>query len=240
MLTEKWKMFCVLAMVWATLSAWAVEEIPDTSVNDIAITTMRNGQIVIIYNPTYCMQLGNLVCNFFRAHEYGHVNLGHPILGTHPQQAEFEADCWAAKNAPLSEVQAAFQHFMASGDMGNWSHGTGIQRAKRIAACAQSRQEWSSTGVRTAPSLSAGDSCQENYSVCMSNTRSVDLCVQEEYPQRCIDDCVNRFGSSYSRCKTQLCLPTVANLTGWRSRCNGFIRVERESCTAERRQCLKN
>jgi hypothetical protein len=195
--------------------------------------------MVIIYNPTYCVQLGNLVCNFFRAHEYGHVNMGHPVLGTHPQQAEFEADCWAAKNAPLAEVQAALQHFMASGYMGDWSHGTGVQRAQRIEACAQSRLASSSSGVQSDPSSITRGSCQKNYSTCMSNTRSVDLCVQEEYPQRCIDACVNQFGNSYSRCKSQLCLPTNSNLAGWRSRCNGLTRIERESCETERLQCIK-
>ena len=186
------------------------------------------------------MQLGDLVCSFFRAHEYGHVNMGHPIRGTHPQQAEFEADCWAAKNAPLAEVQAAHQHFMANGQMGNWSHGTGAQRAQRIATCAGSRLESSSSGDQTALSPIPGDSCQESYSTCMSNTRSVDLCVQEEYPQRCIDACVNQFGNSYSRCESQLCRPTSSNLAGWRSRCDGLTKRERESCAAERRRCEKD
>ena len=79
--------------------------------------------------------MGFLVCNFFRAHEYGHVNLGHLIRGTYPSQAEYEADCWAAQNVPLQQVQAAYEHFMNQGYMGNWSHGTGIQRATRLAQC---------------------------------------------------------------------------------------------------------
>lgn len=116
-----------------------VPEIPDPSINDIAITTMMNGQVVIVFNPIFCQQIGPLVCGFFRAHEYGHVNLGHLILRTHPQQAEFEADCWAARNAPLIEVDAAYRHFLASGFMGGWAHGTGVQRAERLAVCAQGR-----------------------------------------------------------------------------------------------------
>lgn len=126
----------------APLEAFAVPEIADPNVNDIAITMMRNGQVVIVYNPGYCQQLGFLICNFFRAHEYGHVNLGHPILGTHPQQAEYEADCWAAQNAPLNQVHAAYQHFVSNGFMGGWAHGTGFQRAQRIAACAHNRPGW--------------------------------------------------------------------------------------------------
>lgn len=128
----------LIGVIIFSISFWvkAVPEIPDPNLNDIAIATHMNGQVVIVYNPKYCNKLGNLICNFFRAHEYGHVNLGHVIKSTHPSQAEFEADCWAAKNAPYKQVEAAYYHFMSQGFMGSWSHGTGIQRAQRIAACA--------------------------------------------------------------------------------------------------------
>jgi hypothetical protein len=119
-----------------SLNAKAVPEIADQNLSDIALATHINGQLVIIYNPSYCNMLGPLICNFFRAHEYGHINLGHVLMGTHPVQAEFEADCWAAKNAPSQQVQAAYYHFMNQGFMGDWSHGTGIQRAQRIFYCA--------------------------------------------------------------------------------------------------------
>ena len=125
----------VLLLVMS-LNVHAVPEIPDPNLNDIAIATHMNGQVVIIYNPNYCNQLGPFVCNFFRAHEYGHVNLEHVLMGTHPVQAEYEADCWAARNAPPQQVQAAYYHFMNQGFMGDWSHGTGIQRGQRVAACA--------------------------------------------------------------------------------------------------------
>ena len=126
--------FLVLLII--SIPAKAVPEIPDPNLNDIAIATHINGQVVIVYNPNYCNMLGPLVCNFFRAHEYGHVNLGHVLMGTHPVQAEYEADCWAARNAPPQQVQAAYSHFLNQGYMGNWTHGTGIQRAQRIAVCA--------------------------------------------------------------------------------------------------------
>ena len=130
------KSIIFLMLMFVSVAAKAVPEIVNPNLNDIAIATHINGQIVIIYNPDYCNMLGPLVCSFFRAHEYGHVNLGHVLMGTHPAQAEFEADCWAAKNAPPDQVQAAYYHFMNQGYMGSWIHGTGIQRAQRIAACA--------------------------------------------------------------------------------------------------------
>ena len=125
-----------IVLLFTSITANAVPEIPNPNLRDIAIATHINGQVVIIYNPNYCVMLGSLVCNFFRAHEYGHVYLGHVLMGTHPAQAEYEADCWAAKNAPPAQVRAAYFHFMKQGYMGNWTHGTGIQRANRIAACA--------------------------------------------------------------------------------------------------------
>lgn len=125
--------FILLAL---SLNAKAVPEIADPNLGDIAFATHINGQVVIIYNPGYCNMLGPLICSFFRAHEYGHVNLGHVLMGTYPAQAEFEADCWAAKNAPIQQVQAAYHHFMNQGYMGDWSHGTGVQRAQRISYCA--------------------------------------------------------------------------------------------------------
>jgi len=136
------KIFLPIVLLAYSLESFAVPEYPDPRIPDIAVTTFVNGQIAIVYNPSYCNMLGPYVCNFFRAHEYGHINLNHVINRTFPTQAEYEADCWAARNAPLSEVQAAYQHFMNQGFMGNWSHGTGIQRAQRIAQCAQYRSGW--------------------------------------------------------------------------------------------------
>ncbi len=129
------KCIIFLGLFFVSFAVKAVPEIPNPNLGDIAIATHINGQVVIVYNPNYCDILGYLVCNFFRAHEYGHVNLDHVLMGTHPAQAEFEADCWAAKNAPPAQVQAAYYHFMNQGYMGSWMHGTGIQRAQRIAVC---------------------------------------------------------------------------------------------------------
>lgn len=137
------KVIAAFALATAMSSSNAqVPEIADPNIPDIAITTMLNGAPVILWNPMVCGQMGMYVCRFFRAHEYGHVMLGHLIMGTFPQQAEFEADCYAAQNAQKIEVQAALQHFFNNGFMGNWSHGTGYDRATRILNCAQSRFDW--------------------------------------------------------------------------------------------------
>ena len=129
------KLMFVVLFLFSSYS-YAVPEIPNTSINNIAVTTMINGQMVILYNPNICRKVGPLICAMYRAHEYGHVKLGHPIKHTHPVKAEFEADCWAAQNISPQLMKAAYDHFMEQGTTGSWSHGAGYQRAKRMTACA--------------------------------------------------------------------------------------------------------
>lgn len=109
-----------------------VPEIPDPTLNDIAMATMTPRGPVIVYNPLRCAQMGPLACEFFRAHEYGHVRLGHGFGRTHPAQAEMEADCFAAQNASPPVVQGGIQFFVFQGMMGDPLHGTGFQRARRV------------------------------------------------------------------------------------------------------------
>ena len=120
-------------------AAAQVPEIPNTNLGDIAMVTLDNfGNPVIIYNPIICQQIGPYLCEFYKAHEYGHVNLGHAYTGQHPAVREAEADCWAAQNAPIPAVQAAIQWFSSGGGT-SWHHGTGLQRAQRVIQCSQGR-----------------------------------------------------------------------------------------------------
>tara|TARA_B100000508_G_scaffold60333_1_gene47192 strand:- start:229109 stop:229540 length:432 start_codon:yes stop_codon:yes gene_type:complete len=129
--------FSFVALPQAAEAQWRTREIPDVRLNDIAMVTRLNtGEVVIIYNPNQCRMLGALVCGFFRAHEFGHVNLRHVITRRHPVFAEAEADCWAAQYAPRNEVIAAYNYFLRNGQRGDYAHGTGFQRANRIRQCA--------------------------------------------------------------------------------------------------------
>ena len=136
------KNFILIILLSVCLNAQAVPEaktvpeLADPKLRDIALATYIDGEIVILYNSNYCNALGPLVCKFFLAHEHGHISLGHILNGKYPALAEFEADCWAARNSPLQQVQAAYKHFMEGGFMGNWSLGTGEQRAQRLFICA--------------------------------------------------------------------------------------------------------
>ena len=132
----KYLILIILLTLSLNSKAGPVPEIADPNLGDIALATYIDGEIVIIYNSNHCNMVGPLVCNFFLAHEYGHINLRHILKGKYPAEVEFEADCWAAKNAPLQQVQAAYKHFMKKGFMGNWRYSTGEQRAQRLLSCA--------------------------------------------------------------------------------------------------------
>ncbi len=121
-----------------------VREIANYHINDIAIATADPYGYVIYYNPVVVQQAGPLVSAFFRAHEYGHIYLGHVdrllqardpytrlMLG---RQAEIEADQYAARQLAdqPAVVQAAVAFFTHSGNGGDHTHLPGPQRALLI------------------------------------------------------------------------------------------------------------
>lgn len=128
------KIVAITALLISTQADAQVPEIPDITLPDIAMVRVINGQPVIVYNPQACQQAGPLLCGFYRAHEYCHIQLGHPIRQMWPQAQEFEADCCAAKSVSNAEYASAFQWF-ASGGGSTPTHGSGQQRAVRIRAC---------------------------------------------------------------------------------------------------------
>ena len=129
----------------AVFAQFGVPEIPDPTLGDIAMVRPdpRYGA-VIVYNPIICQQIG-LACGFFRAHEYGHVVLGHQYMhpAYYPAAREASADCWAARNATPQEIQAAVQLFLAGGSSPNWQvYGNPYQRAHRVRQCAIQAGRW--------------------------------------------------------------------------------------------------
>lgn len=151
------------------LAQTPVPEIATPGLGDIAKVTVHAGQVVILYDPMVCQQMGSYLCGFFRAHEYGHVALGHAVVPTFPPQAEHDADCWAGMNARPAELGAAVRFFAAGGAGFSPAHGTGPQRANRILRCAQGRRDFfpprgqvCCTGMITCMTPAAGilsDSC---------------------------------------------------------------------------------
>ena len=124
-------LLAVLLVIPATASA-QVRETPNRWIRGVAKVTLdRDGKSQISFNPRRCRELGPDLCEFFRTHEYGHVNLRHLERGVATPQAEAEADLWAAKNASPNAVRAAKEFFL-SGKGGSRVHGTPQQRARRM------------------------------------------------------------------------------------------------------------
>lgn len=140
------KKFIVFVILFLTSnSSIAVPEIPNPNLNDIAMVQYHHQHgAVIIYNPIICQQIG-LACGFFRAHEYGHVSMGHQLMhpGVYPAQREAQADAWAAANATPQEVLAAYHLFLNGGSSSNWTvYGNPQQRAQRLRSFAIQANNW--------------------------------------------------------------------------------------------------
>jgi hypothetical protein len=128
------KNILILAASLLSSQAFAIQEIPDTNINEAAISSIENGETVIRYNPEYCETLGEQVCHFFISHEYGHIALQHPLGGEYTEEEENAADCWVTQNAPIDLSKAAYAYFTTKdpldGDIDSAAH-----RAKNISEC---------------------------------------------------------------------------------------------------------
>ena len=117
-----------------------VREVHSILLNDLGVARLdRQGNPYVTINPVRCRQLGPELCEFFRQHEYGHVNLKHLERRINPRQAEIEADCYAAKNVSPDVAKAASDWFN-SGNGASRVHGSSQQRADRVTSCSQKAQ----------------------------------------------------------------------------------------------------
>lgn len=116
----------------AEAAAQTIREIAVPGLPGISSVGYRRGELTVEYNPRTCARLGADLCSFFRAHEYGHIALGHLERRTPVRQAEYEADVWAARNSTESARSAAIRYFQ-SGKGGSIVHGSGQARANRVA-----------------------------------------------------------------------------------------------------------
>ncbi|WP_223827921.1 hypothetical protein [Vreelandella titanicae] len=135
-----------LVLVLIPLTSWAqVPEIADPNLNDIAMVQPHpQYEAVIIYNPIICQQIG-AACGFFRAHEHGHITLGHQFMhpGAYPAQREAQADEWAAANAHPHEILAAYNLFKNGwSSIKWWIYGHPVHRAARLRQYAINYGRW--------------------------------------------------------------------------------------------------
>jgi hypothetical protein len=92
-------------------------------------------------------------------------------------------------------------------------------------------------GERNRQNPTGSDRCKERYNTCIHDVRSIDSCVEEEYPAKCIDTCMNSYGLSRSECEQIRCRPTPTNLEGWRRRCSVLIDDDKDKCSDKRDEC---
>ena len=90
----------------------------------------RNGNPMITMSRGMCRRNPDL-CEFFKAHELGHHQLGHFHRNISVQQAELEADRYAAGHSSADAIAAA-KRFFASGRGGSRRHGSSQQRYVRV------------------------------------------------------------------------------------------------------------
>ena len=112
-----------------------VKEVAVPSLPDIAMVRFVPGEEpVILYNPILCREAGPALCEFYRFHEYAHIELRHYERDElSRQEKESEADRWAAQHAPFASVMAAY-HFFSAGGGGTPVHGSSSSRAERMLA----------------------------------------------------------------------------------------------------------
>jgi hypothetical protein len=163
-------------------TAGAVPEVADPDLPDTAMAEMTSSGPVILFNPALYRAAGP-ARPFVRAHEYGHVLLGHleneEMLTTRAgrARAEAEADCFAARSTPRAAVLAMVE--LVRGlppEPRDAVYGTKPERARRILACAGIETE-SETGV----TASAGGSVEGG-----GGARRVDRGVEPAVERRSI------------------------------------------------------
>jgi len=124
-----------------------VPELSDPHLDDTAMAEMTDTGPVILFNPKLYRAAGE-AREFVRAHEYGHVLLGHldddEMLSTSEgrARAEAEADCFAAR-ASTKEAVMAMAKLVRSlpPEPRDAIYGTKPERARRILACAGIEQQ---------------------------------------------------------------------------------------------------
>lgn len=124
------------------------QEIPEIEVPglpDTAMTKMTSHGPVILINPVLYQAAGDARA-FVKAHEIGHVLLGHltnDAMATTLEgraEAEREADCFAAERSSPVAVQAMVSLLLRQPpEARDAIYGTKPERARRILACAAGR-----------------------------------------------------------------------------------------------------
>lgn len=138
----------VPARAGAQVPAAEAPLVADSSLRDVALTRLVDGNPVIFYNPVLLERVGPALGRFFLAHEHGHIAGGHSgsalaepaFAGSSLRlRQELEADCYAVQRLGERDreaVEAALDFFLTMGQRRfDTLHPTGSQRAAKILAC---------------------------------------------------------------------------------------------------------
>jgi hypothetical protein len=131
----------------------SVPEIPVQNLPDVAISALAaNGQPVIYFNPLIISRLDPLVVKFIKAHECGHIVLGHLAMSMyitdpyyHLQMAQqneiaadrFATDYWMEHDPRVVAAAITWMVDPRTANRGDWTHLPSPQRAQLIIARAR-------------------------------------------------------------------------------------------------------
>ena len=137
--------FLLFLFVLIQVASAQIREIPNPNLPDIAVAWYDQMGPIIVFNPIVVQQVGPYVSTFFRAHEYGHHNLGHiqqsMVSGPVNYQwtrisFERDADLWATQvlfnQGNYAAIEAAIMHFRSGKVAPSPLHPHPIQRASYI------------------------------------------------------------------------------------------------------------
>lgn len=110
-----------------------------------AIRKHSHDSYIVIYNPDYCQRSGD-ACDFFIGHANAHYMLNHTLFlrpKFYTNQAEDEADCYAAKYAKPNEIRSAVKLMLDENrDSELKINGDPSIRAQNITDCARQVGNW--------------------------------------------------------------------------------------------------
>lgn len=250
--THVWRSFGVAILLILSIRWGSAQWTPTGALARVPVIencTATGGDIAVFRKPNgvptifYCQAVANVINaefpqagRFYYVHEFAHAA---GILN------EDDADCWAARqlasapNGPII-LRSVIAHFKSRGSESHPGYSTASDRADNIARCAGLTDDSSNSRPRRPDDervRGEPNTCESQYRTCIARVRTISQCVSEEFPRRCIETCMDRFGFSREECTSRRCQPTSTNMEGWRDRCASLIDDDKEKCSDDRKVC---
>jgi hypothetical protein len=192
--------------------------------------------VEIAYNPTTVLNQPEHLALFWLGHECGHA--------FNQTSNESEADCWSAKTGVQHGWFTPHDFDRLKIDMrtnpGDSTHPPGPERMDNSAKCLglNIKQDGPSSDDSSVESDKNANRCEAEYRSCLADVRTVNQCLQDDYPDECIKSCTEQ-DHSYNDCRNRLCLATEFNVNGWQKTCSRKRNEARDKCSAQRDECTQ-